>query len=100
MVWNFLICLFVCFEIDRKRKPYGCKTVYLNNCPRNASENRIRKVFKHCGKIKTVRFHEKDGIRTGGAFVEFYESKSTDKALEMHGKVVDGYPLYVDFQRY
>eukprot|EP01084_Bolivina_argentea_P013620 25566_1 len=54
-----------------KVKPPGCRTIYLNNVPRDAHESRIRQVFKHCGKIKRVRFHERDTKRTGGAFVEF-----------------------------
>jgi len=83
-----------------KVKPPGCRTIYLNNVPRDAQENRIRQVFKHCGKIKRVRFHERDGKRTGGAFVEFEHGASCDKALAFHGKIVDNHPLYVDYQRY
>jgi len=83
-----------------KVKPPGCRTIYLNNVPRDAQENRIRQVFKHCGKIKRVRFHERDGKRTGGAFVEFEQGASCDKALAFHGKIVDNHPLYVDYQRY
>jgi len=83
-----------------KVKPPGCRTIYLNNVPRDAQESRIRQVFKHCGKIKRVRFHERDTKRTGGAFVEFEHTGSCDKALALHGKIVDNHPLYVDYQRY
>merc|ERR1712130_1027921 len=83
-----------------KVKPPGCRTIYLNNVPRDAQDARIRKVFRHCGKIKRVRFHERDTKRTGGAFVEFQNTNSCDKALDLHGKIVDNHPLYVDYQRY
>jgi len=83
-----------------KVKPPGCRTIYLNNVPRDAQESRIRQVFKHCGRIKRVRFHERDTKRTGGAFVEFEHTASCDKALALHGKIVDHHPLYVDYQRY
>lgn len=83
-----------------KVKPPGCRTIYLNNVPRDAQEARIRQVFRHCGRIKRVRFHERDTKRTGGAFVEFEQTGSCDRALALHGKIVDNHPLYVDYQRY
>jgi len=82
-----------------RKKPPGCQTIYLNNLSKKISDTKLRALFEKCGTIKSVRVLDRSNKTTNVAFIEFYDSNSTNVALEFHGKVVDGYPIHVDYQR-
>jgi len=82
-----------------KKKPPGCQTVYLNNLSKSISESYLRELFQECGEMKSVRLLERANRNTKSAFIEFLFTESTTLALQHHGKVIDCYPLHVDYQR-
>lgn len=83
-----------------KKKPPGCQTVYLNNLSKSITESYLRELFSDCGEMKSVRLLERANKNTNAGFIEFFETDSTTIALQHHGKVIDAYPLHVDYQRY
>jgi len=82
-----------------KKKPPGCQTVYLNNLSKSISSEFLRELFQSCGEMKSVRLLERSNKNTNVAFIEFLFTESTTLALQHHGKVINGYPLHVDYQR-
>ncbi|CAK4497407.1 unnamed protein product [Aphanomyces euteiches] len=80
--------------------PEGCTTVFVGNMPYEITEEILRKVMSVCGDIKAIRFAE--DIKTkefrGFGYVQFFEGEAAEKAVqELHGTVVMGRPLKIDY---
>jgi RNA-binding proteins (RRM domain) len=84
---------------ERTEKPEGCKTVFVGNLSWNIDEETLRSSFAECGEISEIRFAEdkETGDFKGYGHIEFVDSESTDKAIEMAGTEVLGRPLRVDY---
>merc|ERR1740123_1442804 len=80
-------------------QPLPSQTVYLNNLSKSISSEFLRELFQSCGEMKSVRLLERSNKNTNVAFIEFLFTESTTLALQHHGKVINGYPLHVDYQR-
>lgn len=79
-------------------KPADCKKVFVWNIPYDVEEASIRELFGECGAIKGVQIPMgDDGKIKGHAFVQYEETESTDKALELAGRVLGGREVRVDF---
>ncbi|OQS05377.1 nucleolin [Thraustotheca clavata] len=92
-------------EAPRKResfiteKPEGCTNIRFANVPFNTTEEDIREIFSHCGDISSVYFpKDKDtGRLLGYGFVEFINTESTDKAIELDESDFNGRTLRVNY---
>jgi RNA recognition motif-containing protein len=64
------------------------RTIYVEGLPYAATEQDIRDFFEPCGSIQNIRlprWHDSGRLR-GYGHVEFHNSKSVKKALELDGK--------------
>lgn len=81
-----------------KKEP-GCHTVFVGNLSWDIDEDSLRAHFAECGEITSVRFAEdrETGAFKGFGHVEFVESDSTDKAVELAGTYLMDRAVRVDF---
>lgn len=65
-------------------------TVFVGNLSFNIDEETLRDAFKDCGEIASIRFAEdkETGQFKGFGHVEFVDSESTDKAVQLAGTYV------------
>eukprot|EP00495_Collosphaeridae_sp_1-RS-2012_P004564 TRINITY_DN3869_c0_g1_i1.p1 TRINITY_DN3869_c0_g1~~TRINITY_DN3869_c0_g1_i1.p1 ORF type:complete len:166 (+),score=27.94 TRINITY_DN3869_c0_g1_i1:115-612(+) len=80
-------------------RPDNCYSVFLGNLDFNITEDDVKKHFKDCGEIKTVRWMQKDGEFRGGGFVEFATTEAVDKAVKLCGKEIIGRAARVDYAK-
>ncbi|KAL7454239.1 hypothetical protein ACHAWC_007529, partial [Mediolabrus comicus] len=84
---------------EPSQKEEGCVTVFVGNLSFHIDEETLRDAFKDCGEISSVRFAEdkETGQFKGFGHIEFVETESTDKAVELAGTYVMDRPLRVDY---
>merc|ERR1712129_195952 len=82
-------------------KEDGCTSVFVGNLVFNIDEDTVRSNFQECGDIKYVRFgmDRETGDFKGYGHIEFYDSSSTDKAVAISGKIINGRAVKVDFAK-
>ncbi|GFQ87275.1 ecto-NOX disulfide-thiol exchanger 1 [Trichonephila clavata] len=68
-----------------KRKPDGCKTVYVGNLPENITRDIIKEAFERCGDISAIRMNNKF------CHIRFQDVESVEQAL-----LLTGYTLKID----
>ena len=74
--------------------------IIIGNLPFNATEEDIRKQFKACGEILSVRIMMgQDGRPRGKAFVKFSNLDEMNKAIDMNGTNFNGRELFVEQTR-
>jgi RNA recognition motif-containing protein len=73
--------------------------LFIGNLNDGTNENDVREIFQEFGAIKEVRFlfERGTGRFRGCGFVEFEDERATIDAVRMHGAVVRGRPIRVDF---
>ncbi|CAG9334627.1 unnamed protein product [Blepharisma stoltei] len=81
------------------KKPISKKaSVYLGNISNKTTEESIKNFFKDCGDVKDIQIPlDTEGNRKGFAFVEFYQVKATDEAVELDGRKLDGNEVKVNY---
>eukprot|EP00826_Nyctotherus_ovalis_P038085 TRINITY_DN3542_c0_g1_i7.p1 TRINITY_DN3542_c0_g1~~TRINITY_DN3542_c0_g1_i7.p1 ORF type:complete len:140 (+),score=29.50 TRINITY_DN3542_c0_g1_i7:300-719(+) len=80
-----------------KKTPEGCRTIFVKGLPYDISEEEVGNLFAHCGAINSIRFVNNSVTRQfkGFCYVEFANSLSLKKAIEMNGKEFRGRNLIV-----
>ncbi|KAI9342815.1 hypothetical protein BDR26DRAFT_858805 [Obelidium mucronatum] len=66
------------------------KKIYVNSLDVGVDKPLLRQVFGHYGKIKEIRFVMRPSIAF--AYIEFETGKSAERALELDGKSLPGFP--------
>jgi len=86
-------------EKGPSEKPDNCTVVFVGNLSFNSTEQDVYDYFSECGTIKEVRLptEKETGRPMGYAFVEFEESESTDKAMELNGGDLGGRNIRIDY---
>eukprot|EP00804_Cyclotella_cryptica_P022884 CCRYP_005095-RA/>CCRYP_005095-RA protein AED:0.12 eAED:0.12 QI:177/1/1/1/1/1/3/279/480 len=84
---------------EASQKEPGCTTVFVGNLSFQIDEDTLREAFQSCGEIASIRFAEdrESGAFKGFGHIEFVESESTDKAVEMAGTDILGRQVRVDY---
>jgi len=82
-------------RVGRKTKPQGCKTIFIGNLPYTITEEEVYNFFEQFGKIKEIRWPK--GDFNGYGWIEFTNTKDTDKAMTINGQLLKGRPLKVDY---
>jgi len=80
-------------------RPDNCYSVFLGNLDFNITEDDVKKHFKDCGEVKSVRWMQKDGEFKGAGFVEFATTEGVDKAVKLCGKEIIGRAARVDYAK-
>merc|ERR1712060_414046 len=80
-------------------RPDNCYSVFLGNLDFNITEDDVKKHFKECGELKSVRWMQKDGEFKGAGFVEFETTEAVDKAVKLCGKEIIGRAARVDYAK-
>jgi len=80
-------------------RPDNCFTVFCGNLDFNITEDDVRKHFKECGEVKSVRWMQKEGEFKGAGFVEFTTTEGVDKAVKLCGKEIIGRAARVDYAK-
>jgi nucleolin len=80
-------------------KPEGCTTIFCGNLSFQVDEESLRAAFAECGEISEVRFatDRETGEFKGFGHIEFVNTESTDKALELVGTDIMGRAVRVDY---
>jgi len=81
------------------KRPENCATVFLGNLDFNITEDDVRNHFKDCGKLKSVRWVEKEGDFKGAGFAEFESVDGADNAVKLCGKEIVGRAARVDYAK-
>jgi len=81
------------------KRPENCTTVFLGNLDFNITEADVRNHFKDCGKLKSVRWVEKEGDFKGAGFAEFESVDGADNAVKLCGKEIVGRAARVDYAK-
>lgn len=72
------------------------RNVYVKNLPEDMDEERIRAHFADFGSIQSMRIVEKEGQRTGVAYILFDTAEGASAAIEkVNGNEVEGKRVYV-----
>jgi len=87
---------------DRPRTPRpagGCNTVFVGNCSYDIDDDGVKKFFGSCGDVKAIRWvTDRDtGNFKGCGFVEFYDVKGADAAVELSGNDMAGRNVKIDY---
>uniref|UniRef100_A0A1I8JJH9 Eukaryotic translation initiation factor 4H n=1 Tax=Macrostomum lignano TaxID=282301 RepID=A0A1I8JJH9_9PLAT len=82
-------------EFNAEEEPQT--TVYIGNLPSDSIQGDVEHIFSACKirSIRMVRDRETDAFR-GFAYVEFEDTVSVKKALELNGALYDGKELKID----
>jgi len=80
-------------------RPENCTTVFLGNLDFKITEDDVRNHFKDCGKLKDIRWIEKDGNFKGAGFAEFESVEGADNAVKLCGKEIIGRAARVDYTK-
>merc|ERR1712087_148153 len=80
-------------------RPDNCYSVFLGNLDFNITEDDVKKHFKECGELKSIRWMQKDGEFKGAGFVEFETTEAVDKAVKLCGKEIIGRAARVDYAK-
>merc|ERR550517_308961 len=80
-------------------RPDNCYSVFLGNLDFNITEDDVKKHFKDCGELKSVRWMQKDGEFKGAGFAEFETTEAVDKAVKLCGKEIIGRAARVDYAK-
>jgi len=81
------------------KRPENCTTVFLGNLDFKITEDDVRKHFKNCGELKSIRWVEKDGDFKGAGFAEFESFQGADNAVKLCGKEIVGRAARVDYAK-
>ena len=74
------------------------RTIYIQGLPFSATEDEVRKLFESCGTIVSIRlprWHDSGRIK-GYGHVEFNDSSSATKALDLSGEYIQDRYITVD----
>jgi len=80
-------------------RPDNCYTVFLGNLDFNITEDDVKKHFKDCGELKSIRWMQKDGEFKGAGFAEFTTTEGVDAAVKLCGKEIVGRAARVDYAK-
>jgi len=80
-------------------RPDDCYTVFLGNLDFNITEEDVKKHFKDCGEVKSIRWMQKDGEFKGAGFAEFSTVEGVDNAVKLCGKEIIGRAARVDYAK-
>merc|ERR1711920_304409 len=80
-------------------RPDNCYSVFLGNLDFNITEDDVKKHFKDCGELKSVRWMQKDGEFKGAGFAEFATTEAVDQAVKLCGKEIIGRAARVDYAK-
>jgi len=80
-------------------RPDNCYSVFCGNLDFNITEEDVRKHFKDCGEVKSVRWMQKEGEFKGAGFVEFTTTEGVDNAVKLCGKEIIGRAARVDYAK-
>merc|ERR1719317_657942 len=80
-------------------RPENCTTVFLGNLDFKITEDDVRNHFNDCGKLKDIRWIEKDGNFKGAGFAEFESVEGADNAVKLCGKEIIGRAARVDYAK-
>jgi len=80
-------------------RPDNCYSVFLGNLDFNITEDDVKKHFKDCGELKSIRWMQKDGEFKGAGFAEFETTEAVDKAVKLCGKEIIGRAARVDYAK-
>jgi len=82
---------------ELSEKPDGCVTCFVGRLSDNVDDDKLIELFKDAGEIERIRYMERDGEFKGVAFVQFTETDSTDKAVQLNGTSFLGKSIRVDY---
>lgn len=87
-------------KIDTMEIPEGCKSIIVKNLTYDVTEDEVGDKFRPCGDIKSIRFvyNSKFHHFKGFCFIEFEDTNSVSKAMDLNGKKLKGRPMVVDFE--
>lgn len=82
---------------ELSEKPEGCVTCFVGRLADTVDDDKLEELFKEAGSIESIRYMERDGEFKGVAFVQFSETESTDKAVQLNGTSFLGKTIRVDY---
>lgn len=72
------------------------KRVFVRGLNRATSSESLREAFTECGNVLDAKVaFDQEGRSRGFGFVTFERREGAQRALELQGTVVDGYPMSV-----
>eukprot|EP00960_Hanusia_phi_P036136 752162-Hanusia_phi.AAC.6 len=95
--------------VKSSKKPSLCDTVFVSNFPEGFQDTQLREFFSTCGEIVEIRssssYTTNNGeLSTGPTaeqpcwhFVKFKDEITAEKAIKMHGTVLEGRAIIVDY---
>ena len=82
-----------------KKKPDGCRTIFIGNLNFEITEQIIFEAFKACGKIERIRFGSRSnpGPQAGFGHITFHDENAALKAVKLNGNLVMGRSIHIDY---
>lgn len=80
-------------------RPAGCTTIFVGGLPEDVTDDDMWKAFNACGEITDVRYvtDPNTGEFRRCAFVEFKQEAATKAAASIHGTLLKGRTLRLDY---
>jgi len=80
-------------------KPEGCTTIFIGRLSEQVTDDIIKETFGQFGEIKSIRFlsDKETGEFKGVVFVEFADTNSVDKAVQLNGQDLLGRSMRIDY---
>lgn len=87
-------------KADSMAVPENCRTIFVRNLPYDVSEEEVGNMFKPCGDIQSIRFVYNPHMNhfKGFCYIQFNETESVQRALNLNGKSIKGRNMIVDFE--
>ena len=89
-------------QLPKTQPNTNCRTIFIKNLPYDCTEDEVGNLFKHCGKIESIRFAKNTlnknfkglfWLRFG--YIDFAEAKALEKAIKLNGEKFKGRTLFI-----
>lgn len=83
------------------RPPGGSRSIYVGNLPFTTTPDRLAFCFEPCGNIADIRMitsRDDDSFR-GFAYIDYEDTDSADRAVEMNGQLFGNRPMRIDWAK-